>query len=195
MFFLLFNLLTSASAERPAMSITVESNPYTEVYLNKTKIICDGCEYGEDDSIMFVLANQHHKGWLKSGKITAVYNDDTIGYAYPDCDFIKNPIGCTIENEMWMISSTIRANEKYAGITIVLFDETGVVIGQSSYTRYAKTKVIYEEKLSPASQTQTLNYYPDPPTVTKVPVTVSVPPVLTTNDLHQAMMMLYGSVR
>lgn len=196
MFFLLFNLLTSAVAEEAAMSITVESSPYTEVYLNKTKIICDGCEYSDDDSILFVAANAHHRGWLKAGEITAVYNDDTIGYAYPDCDFGRNAIGCTIESGIWMISSTIRSNEKYAGITLVLFDENGVVIGQSSYTRYAKTKIVYEEKVTPPAKTQALGFFPpEGPTTTKVPVTVKVPPILTTNDIHQAMMVLYSSVR
>ena len=75
----------------------------------------------------------------------------------------------------------------------MLMDATGKVVGQSSYIRHKKTTII--PKTTSITQPDPLGMR-TPTEIEQVePIIREIPPIISENDIHQAMMILYDSVR
>ena len=213
---LLFSFLT-ASAEVPAASIVVTDSRYEEIYFEDPRVMCNvPCSFDQDTSTIFVEANRHHKSWVKKAKISGIYNDDTIKYAYgDDCNFKKDPHGCANQNGLWVMRTTISVDKERASINIMIFDENAAMIGQGTFTRFAKTRIIERKKVTQQQtpgqpmtvgncnketgncatvpvQTggQVTNYSED-----LEPTIIEIPPTITARDIGQAMIMAYDSTQ
>lgn len=214
MLILLFSLFVHA--EEPAASITVTDSRYEEIYFEKPKVICAiPCSFEQDTSSIFVEANRHHRAWYRHGKIAGIYNDDTIKYAYGDCDFKKDPHGCAFENSLWIMKTSISMDVERASISIMIFDETAAVIGQGTLTKSKKTRVVQRQKVTQQQmpgqpmtisncnkETNDCAVIPVQPNAQSFsqaedlePVVVDIPPTLTARDIDQAMIMAYDSIR
>jgi hypothetical protein len=214
MLVLLFSLFTHA--EEPTASITVTDSRYEEIYFEEPRVMCSApCSFEQDTSIIFVEANRHHKAWLKTGKVMGVYNDETIKYAYEDCNFKQNPHGCANENGIWVMRTTISIDAGRASINIMLFDDTATMIGQGTYSKFKKTRIIERKKVTqqqvpgvPGSISNcnkadgscaTIPFQGSGQTVNQSedlePIVIDIPPTLTARDIGQTMIMVYDSVR
>ena len=218
MWLLLSNLLfaNNAGPEEPTASITVTDSRYEEIYFEEPRVICTvPCSFEQDTSQIFVEANQKHKTWLKVGKVTGIYNDETIKYAYDDCNFKQNPHGCANENGLWVMRTTISVDEGRASINVMLFDENAAMIGQGTFTRFKRTKIIERKKVTqqqmpgtPGAISQcnkadgscaTIPFQGRGQTATQTedlePVVIDIPPTLSARDIGQTMIYVYDSVR
>ena len=173
------------------------------------------CAFDQDTSLLFVEANRQHRAWLKAGKISGIYNHETIHYAYTDCDFKEDSLKCATENGLWVMRTTITQNAERASINFVLFDDSAAVIGQSTFTKLKKQTVIKRKKVtqqrlpgSPiearncneaAGNCATIPFQSQGQNISQVedlePVIIDIIPTLSARDVGQAMIMLYDSVR
>ena len=213
---LLLLLSLFAMAEEPALSIVVSDGRYEEIYMEEPRVMCESpCAFDQDTSLIFVEANRKHRTWFKAGTISGVYNDETIRYAYENCDFKKDPHGCANQNGVWVIRTTITQNSERASINLMLFDDNAAVIGQSTFTRFKKQTVIRRQKTtqqqipgSPGVATKcdessgacaTIPFQGQTNSVSQTedlePTIIDIPPILSARDVGQAMIMLYDSVR
>jgi len=211
---LLFSLFSAA--EEPDMSITVTDSQYERIYMMKPKVVCSlPCSYEKDTSIIFVEANRHHRAWYKFGKIKGIYDDETINYAYEECDFKKEPHKCAHENGIWILRTNITIDNDRASINLMLFDENAAVIGQGTYSKFKKSKIMQREKVTrqqmPGQPVIITNHNKESGNYATIPIqpqgqnlrqtedlepiVVSIPPNLTAGDIGQAMIMLYDSIR
>ena len=214
MLVLLFSLFTHA--EEPSASIVVSDSRYEEIYFEDPRVLCDvPCSFEQDTSTVFVEANRKHRTWLKTGKVTGIYNDETIKYAYDDCNFKINPHGCANENGLWVMRTTINVTAEKASINVMLFDENAAMIGQGTFIRYKRTKIIERKKVTqqqvpgmPGSLSQcnkangscaTIPFQGRGQTATQTedlePVVIDIPPTLSARDIGQTMIYVYDSVR
>ena len=215
MLFLLFSFLT-AKAEEPAATIVVTDSRYEEVFFEDPRVMCSSpCSFDQDTSTVFVEVNRHHKSWLKNGEITGIYNEETIKYNYGDCDFTKDTFGCANQNGLWVIRTTISQDAGRASINVMLFDETAAMIGQGTYTKFKRTRVIERKKVTqrqvpgtPGSISKcnkadgscaTIPFQSSGQTQSQTedlePIVIDTPPVITARDIGQAVIMMYDSVR
>ena len=214
MLVLLFSLFTHA--EEPAASITVTDSRYEEIYFEEPRVICTvPCSFEQDTSSIFVEANRHHRTWYRHGKIAGIYNDDTIKYAYDDCDFKKDPHGCAFENSLWIMRTSVSVDAERASINIMIFDETAAMIGQGTFTRFKKTRIIQRQKVtqsqapgrigsvSKCNKTDgscaTIPFQSSGQNQSQTedlePIIIDIPPTLTARDIDQVMIMAYDSIR
>ena len=213
---LLFLLNIFAAAEEPTATITVTDSRYEEIYFEEPSVMCTTpCSFDQDTTSIFVEANSKHRTWLKNGKVTAIYNKDTVGYTYDDCDFSKNAFKCANENGLWVLKTTISQDAERASINLMLFDENAVMIGQSTYTRFKKTKIIQRQKVTqqqaPGRPMSVSNCNQAAGSCATIPIqtngqsarqtedleptVIDIPPTISARDIGQAMIMLYDSVR
>ncbi len=214
MLILLFSLFTHA--EEPRASITVTDSRYEEIYFEEPRVKCSvPCSFEQDTSQIFVEANAKHRTWLKAGKVTGIYNDETIKYAYDDCNFKQDPHGCANKNGLWVMRTTISVDEGRASINVMLFDESAAMIGQGTFTRFKKTRIVERKKVtqqrvpgSPGSIEQcnkadgscaTIPFQENGQTATQTedlkPIVIDLPPTLSARDIGQTMIYVYDSVR
>ena len=213
---LLFLLSLFATAEEPVASITVTDSRYEEIYFDEPRVMCETpCSFDQDTSSIFVEANSKHRTWLKSGTVSAIYNSETVVFTYDDCDFKKNMFKCANENSLWVLKTTITQDSERSSINFMLFDEQAVMIGQSTFTRFKKTRVIQRQKVTqqqaPGQAMSVSNCNQKSGNCATIPVqtngqvarqtedleptVIEVPPTITARDIGQAMIMLYDSVR
>ena len=182
----------TASRWQPNLSITVEEGRDIAIYMQEPKIVCNSCNYKDDTSVLFVAANRHHRAWFKNGTIHAVYNQDTIGLRYPDCDFKKDTYKCIQENSVWLLRSAIVVDESQISLSLLLIDDTGAVKGQASHVKHTKTQIVNKEKNVKSIGGVVGSGYE---AREKEPVVIKIQPVLTDRDIAQTMIMLYDSIR
>lgn len=196
--------------------IIVSDTVDEEIYFQKPAVICEQpCHFEQDTSIVFVEANRKHHSWLKKKKIRAIYNDQTVKFNYPDCDFRNKTFECANQYGMWVMQTSIVINDKVATINLVLFNESGIVVGSASYSNEKTRTVVPKRKVTqgqvPQLPTTITNCdprlgscntatVPTPPIVTREeedldPAVVKTAPTLTHRDISQAMIYLYDSVR
>lgn len=211
---ILLGFLFAVAGEPP--EIIVSDTVDEEIYFQKPSVICDEpCHFEQDTSIVFVEANRKHRAWLKERKIRAIYNDETVEFNYPDCDFKLNTFKCANQTGMWVMQTSIVINDKVATINLVLFDESGVVMGSASYSNSKTRTVVPKKKVTqgqvPQLPTTITNCdprlgscntatVPTAPVITREeedldPAIVKTAPTLTHRDISQAMIYLYDSVR
>lgn len=216
---LLFLLSLIGYAEEPTLSIIVSDNRYEEIYMEEPKVTCESsCIFDHDTSLIFVEANRNHRAWFKAGKISGIYNHETIRYAHGDCDFKKDSLGCAAEAGIWVMRTTITQNSDRASINLILFDDTAAAVGQSTFTRLKKQTVVRRKRVTqqrvPSPPMSITNCNKDDKGVGSCasipfqsqgqntsqvedlePIIISAPPILSARDVNQAMIMLYDSVR
>ncbi len=214
MLFLLINLISWAN--EPNASIVVTDSVYEEIYFEQPAVICDEpCHFEQDTSMIFVAANRHHHTWYRQGKVQAVYNDQTVKFNYPECNFKINVFKCANETGIWVMKTSVMINKDVATISLMLFDENGIAIGQSSISNNKKRTIINKKRVTQGQiegptlmasscdnrtkncATMPVQGSPQPIQQTEdlEPTVIETAPTLTERDISQAMIILYDSVR
>jgi hypothetical protein len=187
-------------ADTPDIEIVVESEQYEEIYVEKPRIKSETALTAEDyETVIFTFMNNHHSFWYKHGKIGAIYNSETIVLSGTECDYNKNSLLCAHNDGMWLLRSVISVTQDQASIHLLLFDDHGVVIGQSSYTSKKKTRVIEREREIERNRRDILSslYGQNSQVVIQEdlePSVIVTPPKLTNQAVSQAVIMLYNSL-
>tara|TARA_Y100001970_G_scaffold293783_1_gene443167 strand:+ start:3168 stop:3830 length:663 start_codon:yes stop_codon:yes gene_type:complete len=214
--FLFFIGISDSGAQEPNMSITVNASRYQEVYMEDPRVICTTpCSFDQDTSLVFIEANRKHNTWYKGGDITAVYTDETIGIAYSDCDWRRNSLKCAHDNGVWVLRTIITQDDDKASVNVMMFDESGVMIGQGTISRNKKVTVVKRQRTTqqqvPGQPMTATNCPEGTNTCTTIPINpqgqvtnqtedleptiVEVPPALLDRDVGQAMIHMYDSIR
>ena len=212
---LLYLFSMFALGQEPGMTITVVDSPYEEIYMEEPRVICNpNCSWEQDTSDIFVEVNRNHRSWLKNAEISAIYNKDTIEFSGYKCNFKTESLKCANQNGLWTLRTVITQDNEKATLNFLLFDENGVVIGQSNITKFKKTRIIERKKTTqqqvPQQPMQVSNcdkqtgscaaipIVPNPQVASQTedlePIVIDIPPTITSRDLNQAVIFLYDSV-
>lgn len=206
------------------MTIIVEDSIDEEIYVEPTKMICDGECPSKSwiENAIFIEAARKHKSWFKAGTVGAVYNKDTIGLTFDDCDWNRSSLVCGKENGVWVLRSTFIQSSEKASIQLMLFDDNGILIGQGSREETKKTTVVERQRVTqqtgglsdqtgvvqvcPQDAKSRLTVCPTVPinqqgqqsmwqTEDLEPTVIVEAPVLIQRHISQAMIGVYDSVR
>jgi len=126
MSWLLF-MLGLAAAEEPAAEIIVEAHRDIEVYVAPIEVMVstnlENIEAEIDVNAAFAYSSSYshnakidnrHGGYepvsLNHGRIK-VYNEDTIIYAWDDCNYKIKPLACSIQNSHYYVETTIHVDD------------------------------------------------------------------------------------
>tara|TARA_B100000282_G_scaffold291125_2_gene262970 strand:- start:348 stop:1034 length:687 start_codon:yes stop_codon:yes gene_type:complete len=148
-------LFALATAGEPLMEITVESHQDFEVYVSPTKIINNTeISYELDETSVFGHTVDDVKWIQKKGlygyetidEDVFVYNQDTIKYAWLDCDYSKDAKKCAYDNGHYILESYITFNKEQVTVRLILFDENLVPVAQATSTNTRVVKVTPREK-------------------------------------------------
>ncbi len=110
------------------------------------------------------------------------------------CDYKKDAINCGVENRHWTIVPSVTVEKLHANFNLSLFDEDGELIASSSVPvwgfvqllpRYKRT-TISENTMFGKTNREILEQYP--------PRRKTVPPLITSAHISDAIMMLYLSI-
>ena len=220
---MLFLFLSLAGlASEPKAEIVVTDSRYEEIYVEEPIVISNGQKvstYAYDTTSIFMYMNQKHRSWFKSGKVSAIYNHDTVGFINSDCDYGINALKCANEDGLWVLRTVINEDSEQASINLLLFDERGVVIGQANRSKSKKVTVIERQKVTQTQQAgQPMSvsaskcdkasgdcnggsYSGIQPGPTQTftedlePTVIEISPRIRDIDIDQAVIMLYDSIR
>jgi len=121
-----------------------------------------------------------------------IYDKTNIAY-FDSCDYLKNPIPCSIENKNWLIKTHIYIEDLHASLIVNLHDETGNIIGTSSIPvhgwiellpQWKKTTVVSSGMMGQTKQT-ILEQWPHKQK--------KHPPYIRSKDVSQALIGLFLS--
>lgn len=185
-----------ADTQLPNESITVTASRCEEIYVEDTRINTDSISnYDNDITVLFTYMNSLHKSWFKPGKICAIYNAETIEFSGTKCDYKKTSLRCGHQDGIWVLRSVITEGDEQASINLLLFDDTGVVIGQSNYTVKKKTKIVTKQKKTVSQQPSAyMSVTTSSSTEDLEPAIIEYKPKISDFSIHQAVAMLYNSI-
>jgi len=189
--------------------LVVQDTKYEKIYIQKPVIKGNDREasFNSEEEI-FVYMNMHAHLIEKN---ISVYNDTNISFLYQGCDYTKHPLSCSVEHNHWMLQPMITLDKDRHTISLLLYNEHGEVVAQSSKGKKRKIKYL-NKKSSTISvgeeETSSVDYEvdkyrvkipiaaaPTKKTEEFEPVKVEEKPLLTEYEIHQAVMMLCLSVK
>jgi len=97
---------------------------------------------------------------MNHGKIK-VYNEDTIIYAWENCNYKIKPLKCSIENSHYYLETTVHVDDNELIIRAMLFDTDAQVIAVGTSRNSKIVKWIMQQEIQ---QQQTLYNQPMPQT-------------------------------
>ena len=155
MFLVLLSMFGFADTPKVSAEITVEDSRYDEIYVEDIRVISNGesvSTYEYDNTSVFTYMNQKHRSWFRAGKISGIYNSETISFVYEGCDYTKTSLKCAHEDGLWVLRTVINEDPEQASINLLLFDENGTVIGQANRSKSRKVTIIERQKTTQTQQ-------------------------------------------
>jgi len=74
-----------------------------------------------------------HGGYERAVK-PRVFGRDTIEYAYPDCNYRREPLGCSIQNGHYYVETIVTFNDDQMIMRAILYSPEGTIIHTASRT-------------------------------------------------------------
>lgn len=168
MSWLLF-VLGLAVAEEPAAEIIVEAHRDIEVYVAPIEVIVstnvENIEAEVDPNAAFVYSSmysynakiENERGAYEPVELNhdkiKVYSEDTIVYAWDDCNYKLKPLKCSIKNSHYYLETTVHVDDNELVVRAILFDQDAQVIAVGSSTDRKIIKWIKQQEIQ---QQQTL---------------------------------------
>ena len=227
-----------AVAEEPQASIVVEAHREIEVYVAPIEVMVstnlENIEAEIDSNAAFAYSSSYsHNAKIQTGhgayepvKLNhgriKIYNEDTILYAWEDCNYKIKPLGCSIQNNHYYIETTVHVDDNELVVRTMLFDSDAQVIatGVSKNKKIIKwikqqeiqqQQTIYNQPATSSSQrncsgsscSTTQATVPSAPmsTVTtskpkeEMPLKWVIPHKLLDRNIQQAMLLMWCSTR
>jgi len=123
--------------------LIVNDSIHEKIYIQKPIIKqTDSKAFFNNEEEIFVYMNMH--GHLIDKNIS-IYNDLNIGFLYGECDYRRSPLRCSVENNHWMLQPIITLNKDRHTISLLLYDEEGKVMAQSSMSKKRSVKIINQK--------------------------------------------------
>ena len=158
-----------AVAEEPAAAIIVEAHRDIEVYVAPIEVIVathvENIEAEVDTNSAFAYSSmyshsakiENERGAYEPVELNndriKVYNEDTIVYAWEDCNYKIKPLKCSIENNHYYLETTIHVDDNEVVVRALLFDSEAQVIAQGVSTNKKIVRWIKQQEIQ---QQQTL---------------------------------------
>jgi len=147
-------MLGLAIAEEPQISITVEAHRDIEVYVGPIEVIVatdvENIEAVVDENSAFAYSSSYsHNAKIATGRGSyepvslnhgriKIYNEDTIEYAWEDCNYRLKPLKCSIQNNHYYVETTVHVDDNELVVRTMLFDSEAQIISQG----ISKDKII-----------------------------------------------------
>ena len=231
--FLLFLFLllfphTNADPFPDIPSITVQATKDLEVYVAPIKIINASTkpriEAVIGDYSVYGYASMHSHNaeisngfggyepiGIRYGKFT-VYDENTIVYAIPDCDYKKDARMCVYQNDQFLLETNITVDDNQLVVQMLLFDSDLQVIASSirtseKFRRFLRQQEITQESVVfPGQQSNCSQTTCTPPQRSAIvtglhkpkeelPLLWEVPHFLLDKHVSQASILLWCSVK
>tara|TARA_Y100001938_G_C8095380_1_gene437767 strand:+ start:2854 stop:3576 length:723 start_codon:yes stop_codon:yes gene_type:complete len=158
-----------AVAEEPSAEIIVEAHRDIEVYVAPIEIIVstnlENIEAEVDANSAFAYSSMYsHNAKIKNERGAyepvelnndriKVYNEDTIVYAWDDCNYKIKPLACSVQNSHYYIETTVHVDDNELVVRTMMFDSDAQVIAQGVSTNRKIIKWIKQQEIQ---QQQTL---------------------------------------
>ncbi|OUU74691.1 MAG: hypothetical protein CBC29_06065 [Methylococcaceae bacterium TMED69] len=150
----------------PDLAITVEAHKNFEVYIAPVNLVntSDSITNTIPKDTIFRYAAVHypnmkidngHGGYERfnvnhKGKFL-LYNQDTINYAWKNCDYKVDHKACAFQNNHWVLETNVTITNEQIVVHMILYDERLQAIGTATVTNTHKIKYIERQK---TTQTQ-----------------------------------------
>jgi len=135
--FTLFWVLSSVQAEelpKANAEIIVEAHRNIEIYVAPAILVNNAPELYDvniDDLAIFGYASIHSKlakvpgkyGYVNANDSVMVYNNDTIEYVWPNCNYRLDHKKCSMENGHWWLETKVTVEDKQIVIAMYIYDE------------------------------------------------------------------------
>ena len=157
----LLGFVALSFAEEPTESIIVEAHRDFEVYVAPPKIKNEAPEIEGvigDYSIFGYTAIHSKQAKIKNSPVSAepltlnhdpfkVYNEDTIKYAWENCDYSKDAKACSYKNNHYLLETYITIDRHQIVVEMFLYDEDLQVISRGSYSSKIQIKWIKQQAI------------------------------------------------
>ena len=229
-------MLGLSIAEEPSAEIVVEAHRDIEVYVAPIEVIVstnvENIEAEVDANSAFAYSSMYsHNAKIKNERGAyepvelnndriKVYNEDTIIYAWEDCNYKIKPLACSVKNSHYYIETTVHVDDNELVVRSMLFDSDAQVIAQGVSTnrkiiKWIKQQEIQQQQTMQNQSVQGLqrNWGPTSCTtsgggITSGPITVTtskpkeemplkwvIPHRLLNKHIQQAMLLMWCSTR
>ena len=145
-------LLTSLLfAQEPAMTMIVEASRDIEFYVAPIKVH----DYTSEDITIEAVVDKdsaftYMGSYIRNIKVSTgrgghapasitghdvkVYNERTIKYAWEDCNYKRDPLGCSIKNSHYYLETIVTVDDNQLVVKATLYDPDAQVVLSSSRT-------------------------------------------------------------
>lgn len=125
-----------------------------------------------------------------------VFNEKTIRYAYPYCDYLSDPQGCSVKNEHYYVETIVSFNDTEMVIRTTLYDKDSTIINTSTRTDKMIIKWIRQQEVTIVETQsrmgkQTATHYGKE----ELPLKWEIPYELIQLDMQQAIMGLWIGIK
>ena len=184
----------------PSETITVEAHKGLEVYVVPTKIVnyTDDIEAIIGEHVVFgYTSTQNRQATYKNitgDKQFKVYNEDTIKYAWDNCDYKRNPKKCSYQNNHYLLETYITVDTHELVVAMYLFDPNMQVISMGIITDSKTIRWIRQQEVTVAQSqgmmgSQTTVHKPKE----ELPLKWEIPHYLLNKHINQASKLLWWS--
>lgn len=145
-------LLTSLLfAQEPSMTMVVEASSDIEFFVAPIKVH----DYTSEDITIETVIDKdaaftylgsyirnikvsNGRGGYEPASLTGnevkVYNDRTIKYAWEDCNYKRDPLGCSVKNSHYYLETIVTVDDNQLVVKATLYDPEAQVVISSSRT-------------------------------------------------------------
>jgi hypothetical protein len=125
-----------------------------------------------------------------------VFGEDTIKYAYPDCNYRRNPLDCSVQNGHYYVETIVTFNDDQMIMRAILFNPQGIIIHTSSRTDEMIVNWIKQQEVTIIESEgkggkQTLTHYGKE----DLPLKWEIPYKLLQTHVRQAVLGLWVGVK
>ena len=166
LYFLLSTLFaqepTIPLTEEPSVTMIIESHKDIEVYVAPIKmdIKSDQVEAHIDINASFRYNSLHWRGAKLKNPDTGnyesvttqtdlkIYNEKTIRYVWEDCDYGKDPMGCSHKNDHYYLETSIQIDDHEIVTTMTLYSSDMIVVNTYSTSVRSQIKWIKQQEVT-----------------------------------------------
>ena len=152
-----------------------------------------------------------------------IYSEDTIQYAWEDCNYSLKPLKCSMQNGHYYLETTVHVDDNELVVRAILFDPQAQVIAMGTSTNrkiisWIKQQEIRQQTTVYPNQAQVpilpnctagttcppaVPVLPNGPTSQttvdkpkeEMPIQWTIPHMLLNKHVHQAMLLMWASTR
>jgi len=165
-------LLTSLLfAQEPAMTMVVEASRDIEFFVAPIKVH----DYTSPDIIIETVVDKdaaftYMGSYIRNIKVSTgrgghapasitghdvkVYNERTIKYAWEDCNYKRDPLGCSVKNSHYYLETIVTVDDNQLVVKTTLYDPSAQVVLSSSRTDDKIVRWIKQQEITVRQEQQ-----------------------------------------